>query len=363
MSSRLIARLDAAIAQAMDPLKREFLKAERAGALARHGQLADARFALSGLRTQNQRHRSPLLAAWIHLVDGLIDHFESMAPRALEKFQRAHEQAVLAEDLPMRALAASWMAAVTFNQTDLPALQWQIREVLTCAPADHHASRTRIGLVLADSLRYAGDDARSQQWYLKARAHASAEGDTSMVSALLHNISTMRCGRISLDDAFGRADADEAAKALLEAESTANYDWGARAAALVAMVPVIRAQLLVVLGRYGEALSLFDAHLARARVEGMGHREARFLADRAWCLAKERRTMEAQRDARAAEQLISQVIDADDRAGTHGRLARVYAELGREAEAAAHQRQADEALLAHQASQRDMLAALDAALA
>ena len=42
---------------------------------------------------------------------------------------------------------------------------------------------------------------------------------------------------------------EQARKALLEAESTANYDWGMGVASLSAMVPVIRAQLLVVLGR------------------------------------------------------------------------------------------------------------------
>lgn len=51
MASRLVERLDAAIATAEDPLQRECLKAERAGALARHGLLDDARFALAGLRS------------------------------------------------------------------------------------------------------------------------------------------------------------------------------------------------------------------------------------------------------------------------------------------------------------------------
>jgi hypothetical protein len=90
VSSRLIERLDGAITTAAEPLQREYLKAERAGALARLGLLADARFALSGLRTQNQRHRDTLLAAWIQLVDGQIDHFDSIAPHAAGKFQRAH---------------------------------------------------------------------------------------------------------------------------------------------------------------------------------------------------------------------------------------------------------------------------------
>src|SRR6476660_1175149 len=98
MPSRVIDRLDAEIAAAEGVLDREYLKARRAAALARHGQFAEARFALAGLRSQGQRLRNPALSAWIALVDGLIDHCESLAPGALEKFRRAHELAAASDD-------------------------------------------------------------------------------------------------------------------------------------------------------------------------------------------------------------------------------------------------------------------------
>eukprot|EP01035_Chromulina_nebulosa_P007574 gene7574-10229_t len=71
-------RLDLAIARCQVPLERECLKAERAGAMARHGRLADARFELAGVRSQSLRHRHPRLNAWVCMADGLIDHFESV---------------------------------------------------------------------------------------------------------------------------------------------------------------------------------------------------------------------------------------------------------------------------------------------
>ncbi|MFZ2987309.1 hypothetical protein [Ideonella sp.] len=362
MASRLIERLDQAIAKAEDPVQRECLKAERAGALARHGLLAEARFALTGVRTQSQRHRSALLGAWVSLIDGQIDHFEAVAPKALAKFERAHELADAAADNSMKALASAWMANACFNASNVPAMLGHLRQTLELAPAELHSARARVGLVLADAYRFAGDDERSQAWYLKAREHASAEGDTSMISALLHNISAMRSARISLDDAFGQADRDMAAKALLEAESTANYDWGAGAAALAAMVPVIRAQLLAVLGRHEEAVALFDAYLARARSEGMGHREARFLADRAWCHRNNQRSTEALRDARLAERCLAAQFDADDLAATHARLAQVYAACDRAEEAAAHRARAEQSLAAHRLAQMEMRNALNATL-
>jgi tetratricopeptide (TPR) repeat protein len=358
MASRLIEQLDAAIRQADDLVQRECLKAERAGALARHGLLSDARFALTGVRSQCQRHRSARLNAWVSLVDGQIDHFESVAPTAAAKFQRAHELARDAGLADMQALCAAWLAMCSFNASQLDAMVAQIREVLALAQPEQHSVWVRIGLVLADAFRFAGDDEQSHFWYWKARDHASAEGDTSMISALLYNISAMRSARIGLDDAFGRADAAEAAKALLEAESTANYDWGSGAAALAAMVPLVRAQLLVVLGRHGEAVALFNQHLPRARQEGMAHREARFLADRAWSHLALGQKTDALRDVRQADRLLPTQVDADDMAATHARLSAVLSGCARDADAATHLHRAQSALASHQAEQQTLLTAL-----
>jgi tetratricopeptide (TPR) repeat protein len=363
MASRLIERLDRAIGTETDPLQRECLKAERASALARLGLLADARFALAGLRTQNQRHRDPRLAAWIQMVDGTIDHFDSIAPTAVEKFQRAFELAASVPHLPMQALASAWLANCSFNASDLPGLRRHVAAALSLAEADHHAARARVGLVLADAYRCAGDDANSQIWYLRSRAHASADGDSSMISVMLHNISTMRSGQIALDDAFGRADAEQARKALLEAESTANYDWGMGVASLSAMVPVIRAQLLVVLGRFDEAVLLFNAHLDRASSEGMSRREPRLLADRAWCHVRLGHVAEALADARAAEAGVPTQQDPDDRAAAYARLAMIHRHGGRDAVADTLQARADDALADHLAGQAATRRALDDTLA
>jgi len=365
MASRLIERLDLAIARCNEPLERECLKAERAGALARHGLLADAKFALQGSRAQSLRHRHPRLNAWVCMADGLVDHFESVGPQAQEKFRRAHGLAISAGDTALRATAAGWLATGSFNASDVPAMTAHLTDGLAYATLENHSAQARLGLVLADAFRYAGDDEQAQRWYLHARQHASAEGDSSMISVLLYNIAAVRSGRIGLDDAFGRGNLDLAAKALIEADSTTNYDQGSGMTALATMGQVIRAQLLVVLGRYSEAIALFDTHLVRARSQGTGHREARFLADRAWCYVHDGRLANALRDARAAEAALPSQFDADDRAATHARLARVYREagVGHTTAAAVHQAAAEDALAEHELSQQAMLAALRQTLA
>ena len=188
MLPRVVLRLDELIAQADSPLDRECLKAERAGVLARLGLMADARFALAGLRTQSQRHRSPRLNAWVWIVDGLITHFESIGDEARDKFQRAWLQAEAAQDRPMMALSSAWLAVGAFNATDLPALQRHIATALRLAEPAEHATQARVGLVLADAYRFAGDEPSSRRWYLAARSHASADGDSSMISALCNPV-------------------------------------------------------------------------------------------------------------------------------------------------------------------------------
>src|SRR6185369_2591892 len=174
MPSRVIDRLDAEIAAAEGVLEREFLKARRAAALARHGQFAEARFALAGLRSQGQRLRNPVLAAWIALVDGLIDHCESLSSAAREKFDRAHALAVEAGDAGVQAEAAAWLAVADLNANDLAATVAHASEAVRLAPAQAHAALARAALVIGDTWRFAGEDAIAQAWYQRVRQNAAA---------------------------------------------------------------------------------------------------------------------------------------------------------------------------------------------
>lgn len=359
---RLIERLDAAIGAAADPLQRDYLRAERAAAIARLGLLADARFALASLRRQNQRRKDRLLSAWISLVDGQVDHFDSIAPQAVEKFQQALDLAVDAADLPMQALASAWLALCAFNASDLPAMTRHSTTALKLADPDQHGTRARVCVVLGDAYRCSGDHSKSQTWYLRARAHASAEGDSSLISVMLYNISAMRSGEIALDDAFGRANPELARKALLEAESSANWDLGNGVACLPTMTPLVRAQLLVALSRFAEALHLFDEHLDRAREEGMARRNAWLLADRAWCQVHLGHVTKARADTRAAEAAAMAQRDADDRAAAYARLARIHRHGGRDKVADALQESANLALSEYQAEQARTRQALDECL-
>ncbi|MFL6626616.1 MAG: hypothetical protein ACJ8G1_09245 [Vitreoscilla sp.] len=360
--SRLLERLDAQIAQAEEVFERECLKSKRAAVLARHGQFSEARFALQGLRSQSQRLRNPVLSAWVAFVDGLIEHCESLSPSARAKFQRAYDLATTAGDAELHALCAAWLAIADFNANDIDATVAHAKEALRLAPPAAHAARARAALVVASAWRVAGDDGRAIPWYKVARQHAATEGDVSLVSVLLHNMAAFQAGRISLEGAFERADLADAQRVLLEAESTGNYDAGVGNGQLMAEVPLLRAQLMTVLGQYDAAISLFDAQLPRARAEGQVHREARFLADALFAEVKLGRVDEALKRLRAINAAMPLMTEHDDIAATHARLAAAVRALGRAEQADAHAAQAETALEMHRAEQRrwaDALAAVD----
>lgn len=358
MPNRLVERLDAEIALADDPFVRECLKARRAAALARQGLFSDARFALAGLRSQSARLRRPLLFSWVALVEGQIEHCESLADSARGRFAQARQLAIDAQDDAMQGECAAWLAVSDFNANEPDAMALHAREALTLAPADGHVARARASLVVADALRYAGEDDAAQPWYAQVRRHAMAEGDVSLVSMLLHNVAAFRAGRIALDDALGRADIADAQRVLMEAESTSNYDAGVGHGQLLTMVPLLRAQMLVVLGRFEEAVSVIDAQLARAREEGQTRRVALFLADAAYCEVRMEREKEALRRLRQLQPLLARVLEPDDQAAMHARLAVVTRALGRAAAADQHAAAAAEALARYEAEQQRWLAAL-----
>ncbi|MGN6525470.1 MAG: hypothetical protein ACTHL8_03715 [Burkholderiaceae bacterium] len=359
--SRLLERLDVEIAQAEGVYERECLKSRRAALLARHGQFAEARFALQGLRSQSQRLKNPALSAWVALVEGLIEHFGALAPSSRAKFQRAHELASIAGEPGLLAECAAWLSNADLNANDAEATCAHASEAVRIAPADGHAALARATLVIGNCWRVAGHDGRAQPWYKRARQHAASEGDVSLVSVMLHNLAAFQAGRIGLEDAFGRADAADAQRVLLEAESTGNYDAGVGNDMLLAEMPLVRAQLLTVLGRHVDAIALIDAELPRARNEGQGAREARLLADALYGEAKLGRADEAARRWRQVVAALPLVVEADDIAATHARLAAAAMLLKREDDAATHRALAQEALVHHAADQARWTAALEAA--
>ena len=367
--SRLLTRLDAAIAAAANPIEAKCLRAERAGLLARQGQLETAKAAIDELNAQLAWQPSAPLRAWLALAEGLHGYYSALGRGAQTSIEQAY---MLAQGLValkrLHALAAAWLANMAFANDDMGRMASLVREAFDSALPEHHGARARAALVAGYAYHYAASGARAQPWYEASRRHAIAEGDETHLSALMHNQAWMRASQARLAllfDAGGNeaAQSDAVSHALMGAESIGHYDAGVGTASLGSLVPMLRAQVLTAQGKWADALALFETHFDGALTDGLTRLAPCLLADRAWCEWHSGRVKKAQALVAAAEQALSQPCDTDDRAMAHARLAQVWSALGNADTAQRHRKAAQTDHLAHREQQQRIVALLDEALA
>jgi len=376
--SRLLAKLDAAIASAGHPIEARCLRAERAGLLARQGQLEASRAAIDELTAQLAWAPNPTLRAWLALAEGLHGYYSALGRAAQEHIEQAWRLARDSSAMPrLHALAAAWLANMAFANDDMPRMAALVREALDTAAPEHHAARARAALVAGYAYHFAAAGARAQPWYEASRRHAIAEGDETQLSALMHNQAWMRASQARLALLFDTTDADcsfehglaaspaaadAVAQALMGAESIGHYDAGIGTASLGSLVPMLRAQVLTAQGRWPEALALFESHFEAARGDGLERLLPCLLADRAWCEWQVGQTRKARALVAAAEQALQQHCDTDDRAMAQARLAQVCSALGNGGTAQRQREAAERDHLLHLEQQRRIAALLDQAL-
>jgi hypothetical protein len=365
MASRLLTRLDADIAAATHPLKADCLRAERAGLLARVGQLAEARQVLSSLQGQYANHPHAVMSAWLSLGEGLLCHFSDMAPTAHDRIRRAYALSGAARDMRLHALTAAWLSLMEYLADDFAGMAHHASEALRLAAPDDHGTRARASLVIAQGYHLSNRFDRAQPWYARVRLHGNAEGDEATLSALMHNMAWVHANlarQQALSDPGGACPPVVRPHVMMSAESTANFDHLAGVLVLDALVPILRARILSLQGKWAESLALYDSHLSQAMAQGLGHMQASLRADMAWCRAQLGQDSRALQDARAAVVSVDSERDLDDRAAAHSRLAQVFGKAGDALAAARHAQRAADDWQAHCKDQAETVALLDAAL-
>lgn len=362
MASRLLVQLASRIAAARDPVEAACLRAQRGIYLARQGNQAEAQAIVDAIRAEFGARPSAEVTAWISLVEALNHFYSQPGPKALDRLRRAHALSRAMNHPVLVPLCAAWLAHIEFNANRMePMLQYAV-EALRLAQPDHHAALARVSLVLADAFHFAGRFDLAKPWYAAVRQHALAEGDDAMISAMLHNVAALRTNQVRLADAFHEPQPEETKQALLEAESTRNYDVGIGTLSLLLLIPLVRAQLFMVQGRYAEAVQLFSETLDHENTENLERREASFFAERAWCLTQLGQRTAASADVKAACLRVKNPADPDDLASAHARIAEILEHLGQKEEAAEHRSASKDFLSQHMDAQSKLLAALETAL-
>ena len=363
MKSRLLTNLDTAIAAATQPVQADCLRAERAGLLARQGQIAEARDVLSALQTQYARQPNVSVSAWLSLAEGLVGYYSDLNRNARDKISRAYALSAAARDTRLRALSVAWLAHMDYVDHDLEAMARHVGECFELAEPEHHAALARVCLVVAQAYHFGGRFDAAQPWYAKTRQHANAEGDEAMLSAVMHNMSGLLGDESRQTVLRGVEDDSVTRRAMLGIESTGNFDALVGTGSLDALVPLMRAQVSSLQGRHAEAVALYEAHFSDGLLQGLDRMRACLGADLAWCRLQLGQTEQALKDALAAEVAVSHDRDVDDRAAAHSRLALVFGQLGQAEAAARHKAQADIDWHTHERDQALTVALMDKALA
>lgn len=380
MASRLLTGLDASIAQfqRLDPLHADRLRAERAGLLARQGDVEGARAALALLRGQRGAERDPLLRAEMALADALCDYYGEFSSAARDKMEQARALAVSAGDAgrarDIEVRCEAWLAHMDYIDERIEGVAHHASRVLALAAPDAHGARARASMVVAMAYHYAGRFDRAQPWYAAARRHASTEGDDSTLSALIYNQGALRGEHVRRHTLYPPApetsgggltepgSLDDVEQALAAGQSSTHFDAHLGGSALEVLRPILRAGVLLAQGRHAQALVLYEAHFGEAIAQGLGRFESSLRADVAWCRLQLKQPAMARQQAAAAEAAIRPDCHPDDLALTHGRLALVHAGLGDEARAARHRQIGEAQWALHCERRARSLALLEQAL-
>lgn len=326
--SRLLIKLNAAIAATADPTSMHCFRIERACYLARRGEVDEARKTLLELRHMYEKHPNVAISAWLSLAEGLLIHFSDMGQQARDKIHRAFALSEAAGLIQLNALSAAWLANMDYLTGNMVGMARFVGLALKVASIDNHSALSRANLVVAHAYHLASRLDLARPWYAKAHEHATADGDDATVGALMHNMAWLRYANLRQETLGGSVASPNGEHALVSVESTLQFDSLVGATSLQSLAPILRAQILAVKERFAEALEAYEEYLSPSLQEGMTRMHANLLADQAWCRLNLGQVQAARVEAVEAESLLDPRGHLDDRAATYSRLAQVFGALG-----------------------------------
>ena len=361
--SKLLLRLQADISAAKSPLAVDCKRLERAIYLIRLGHVEAVRGDLEALRSKYRHSASASISAWLHLAEGMVEHFTRMAPQARDKFLRANVISAVGGLDELKALSAAWLAHIDYTQDQFESMVKYATEALDSPRGSNDAATARASLVLAQAWHFCDRLEQALPWYRKANRLASTIGDTATTSAVMHNMAWLRAQRLlAADCGLAPPPAAEDRHALLSIESTQHLDSMIGSKVFTQSTSILHAYGLTLTKRFAEALPIYAASIAGAVDAGLGSMHAEMLANQAWCHAQLGHASQAREDSALAEARLGPVDHVDDRALAHARLAQVFESLGEDARSREHRSAAEKAFRAWQQLQSNALEALGRAV-
>lgn len=334
--SRLLRFLDERIARARTRHEADCARGERACYMARQGNFADASREIQHLMVRYQEQPDAEIFIWINLAEGLVNYFRELGHLAREKIMRAYALSSASGISNLHALSAAWLAQMDFAKLAASGVATYAMEAFKFGSTDNHAARFRASIVVAQALHLSGRWDLAAPWYTVARLHATAEGDTLSISALMHNMVSMRLDHFRQVILTGGGESSGAAYALVGIDSSENFDSLIGSSTLEELRPIMRARFLSLSSRPSEALSIYEDQVIGKILTRIVRLESDVMSDIGLCYLKQGNVVEAKRAIGVAEDAISRCAQVDDLAATHTRLRDIYSSFGDAATASSH---------------------------
>lgn len=257
--SQLVDRLRHELDRLEDPLERAEVIARLACALARMGRFDDARQAIVELRHHFGRGESGRATVWIMLAEGLVHHYEELDPAAMDRITRAQLLGSAMNYSKVVALASAWRAHIEFEHSDFPAMIRSLELVIKTIAIDEYDAQTRLSMVLANAFMICGESKLAQVWFTKGRDCALRNGDQASIEALLYNRAAFSLAWLRALNCVVSVDHADLVRVRSEVASAKNLQDLTGISALSSHVRLVEARLLLLEGRYEEAISSLNA--------------------------------------------------------------------------------------------------------
>lgn len=283
MKSRFLARLDEEIAVTSDRFGRRSLLAERAAYQARLGEIELARRDLGNAQAENDLEPHARVSILINIADGLCHYFEDMSPAANDRYQRARALAHASGQADLQARADSYIALLEYGAHRFEQMFRHLDAATEGVSMSDKQTLCRICMIVGQTLHLANRFDLAAKCYRSAKFFANEVSDDASMSAILHNMASIRSVNLRNFRLGGIETRDESEVTWLQADSTWNFDKIIGSTGLGVLTPLMKAQLLSLENRYDEALAIYNSTLPNMSLQALGGWQSWLLADMAWC--------------------------------------------------------------------------------
>jgi len=342
--ARLLQRNQHAIASAKAGVERARLLARRVLLLARHWRVSELPEALLDAETAVAATADCQAAAELALARGVAMYYGAQAHQAVGPVQQACDAAREFGDAGLEAECEAWLGCIGATLHTDPMLVLQHLNRAAQLGATHRPLAAARGCYIAGTLYQEADLIEpAMAHYRRATALARRENDEQLVAAIHRYMTLAQVQQCRRAQAAGRLDPEEGKQALAALGSARQLAVALTADDVGLQFNLRLGEMLCLIGRFAEALEVFDAHVHDAARRGMSWEATIVRADHAVCLVRCGRPVEAAAAGALARAELADSFDAYTRAVVHGSLAELAVGLGDAAQAATHKAAAQSA--------------------